>query len=217
MRIGVLGTGMVGQALATRLVETGHDVMMGSRTAGNEKAVSWAAQQPERAATGTFADAARHGEVVVNATGGGVSLEVLRSVDTSDLDGKVLVDVANPMVWAGGPLPTLSPDKGDSLAEQIQREFPGARVVKALNTVNAGVMVDPAARVPAPHDLFIAGDDADAKAVVRDLLAGFGWDPALVHDVGGIASAQGLEAYLLFWIVLRTHIGNHDFNIHVAR
>ena len=143
MRIGVLGTGMVGHALASRLVETGHDVVMGSRDAANDKAAAWVASQPERAAAGTFASAAAHGEVVLNATGGAVSLDVLRLAGAENLAGKVLIDVSNPMKPDVGFPPQLDPVGDDSLAERIQREFPAARVVKTLNTMNCNVMADP--------------------------------------------------------------------------
>jgi 8-hydroxy-5-deazaflavin:NADPH oxidoreductase len=130
MRIGVLGTGMVGQTLASRLVATGHDVRMGSRDATNEKAAAWLAAQSERASVGTFADAGAHGEVVLNATGGAVSLAALRLAGAQNLEGKVLIDVSNPMKPDSGFPPQLDPVGSDSLAEQIQREFPAARVVK---------------------------------------------------------------------------------------
>jgi predicted dinucleotide-binding enzyme len=215
MRIGVLGTGMVGHALASRLVETGHDVVMGSRDAANNKAAAWVASQPERAGAGTFAAAAAHGEVVLNATGGAVSLDVLRLAGAENLAGKVLIDVSNPMKPDGGFPPQLDPVGDDSLAERIQREFPAARVVKTLNTMNCNVMADPSL-VPGEHDVFMAGEDAAAKEVVRSLLGGFGWPDSSIRDVGGIAAARGLEMYLIFWIGLRVSLGDHNFNIRVV-
>jgi predicted dinucleotide-binding enzyme len=215
MRIGVLGTGPVGQTLASRLVGTGHDVVMGSRTATNEKAVGWAEGHPERAGAGTFADAAAHGEVVVNATGGDVSLDVLRMAGADNLAGKELVDVSNPMKPDSGFPPQLDPVGDDSLAERIQREFPAARVVKALNTMNADVMADPSL-LPGAHDVFMAGQDAAAKDVVRALLTGFGWPDGSIRDVGDITAARGLEMYLIFWIGLRITLGQNHFNIRVV-
>jgi 8-hydroxy-5-deazaflavin:NADPH oxidoreductase len=215
MRIGVLGTGMVGQALATRLVETGHDVVMGSREAANEKAAAWVVAQPARAAAGTFADAAAHGEVVLNATGGTVSIDALRLAGAENLAGKVLIDVANPMKPDSGFPPQLDPVGDDSLAERIQREFPAARVVKTLNTMNCDVMVDPSI-VPGEHDVFMAGEDASAKEVVRELLRAFGWPDSSIRDVGGIAAARGLEMYLIFWIGLRVSLGHNSFNVRVV-
>ena len=215
-RIGVLGTGMVGETLSTRLVEVGHDVVMGARSAGNEKAIAWSARLPERAGHGSFADAAAHGELVVNATGGVVSLEALRAAGAVNLAGKTLLDVANPLDFSGGFPPRLSVVNDDSLGEQIQREFPAAHVVKALNTMNCQVMVDPA-RVPGDHDVLMAGDDDSAKREVADLLESFGWPPAAIRDLGGIGAARGLEAYLPLWLSLMGSLGTGDFNIHVAR
>lgn len=188
MRVGVLGTGMVGVALATRLVEVGHGVVMGSRTPDNEKAMAWAASQPERAAAGTFADAASHGEVVVNATSG---------------------------IASYGPPISLEPVAGDSLAEQIQRAFPAARVVKTLNTMNCDVMVRPST-VPGEHDVFLAGNDVAAKGTVRALLEEFGRPPTSVRDVGDVTAARGLEMYLVLWIALRMTLGHNAFNIRVV-
>ena len=215
MRIGVLGTGMVGHALASRLVETGHDVVMGSRDAANDKAAAWVASQPERAAAGTFAAAAAHGEVVLNATGGAVSIDVLRLAGAENLAGKVLIDVSNPMKPDSGFPTQLDPVGDDSLAERIQREFPTARVVKTLNTMNCNVMADPSL-VPGDHDVFMAGEDAAAKDTVRGLLGGFGWPDSSIRDLGGIVAARGLEMYLIFWIGLRVSLGDHNFNIRVV-
>src|SRR3954447_25802622 len=159
MRIGVLGTGIVGQTIATKLVELGHEVTMGAREAGNEKAAEWASGAGESAHEGSFADAAAHGELLFNCTAGTASLDALRAAGEAELAGKVLVDVANPLDFSGGMPPRLSVVNDDSLAEQIQREFPDARVVKALNTVNASVMVTGIAG----SNLFVCGDDDAAK------------------------------------------------------
>lgn len=216
MRIGVLGTGTVGDAIATKLVEVGHDVVMGSRSAGNEKAVAWRDQFPERAGEGSFADAAAHGALVVNATTGVASLEALRAAGADHLAGKTLLDVANPLDFSAGFPPRLSVANDDSLGEQIQREFPDTRVVKALNTMNAQVMVDPG-QLPGQHDVLVAGDDAAAKAEVVGLLRSFGWREDAVLDLGGIAAARGMEAYLLLWLSLMGTFGSATFNIRVVR
>ena len=190
MKIGVLGTGTVGRTIATKLVALGHEVTMGSRTADNEQAAEWVAEAGDRAAQGTFADAAAFGEIVFNCTAGVASLEALGSIATDDLAGKILVDVANPLDFSQGMPPTLSVSNTDSLAEQIQRALPDARVVKALNTVNAMVMVDPG-RVPGEHDVFLCGNDADAKARVTQLLESFGWPSERVVDLGDISGREG--------------------------
>jgi predicted dinucleotide-binding enzyme len=216
MRIAVLGTGTVGEAIGSKLVEVGHDVVIGSRSGGNEKAAAWASRFDERANHATFAEAAAHGELVVNATAGVGSLEALRAAGADNLSAKVLMDVANPLDFSGGFPPRLSVANDDSLAEQIQREFPQARVVKALNTMTAAVMVDPGL-VPGEHEVFIAGDDAAAKQEVSALLESFGWPAAAIRDLGGISAARAQEAYVLLWVALMQANGTPVFNIHVAR
>jgi predicted dinucleotide-binding enzyme len=214
MRFGVLGTGTVGQTLATKLASLGHEVTMGSREAGNEKAVAWAKQAGDSAGEGSFADAAAVGEVVVNATAGTASVEALRQAGADNLSGKVLIDVANPLDFSQGMPPRLSVCNDDSLAEQIQREFPDARVVKTLNTVNAGVMVDPQS-VAASHTIFVAGNDSGAKDEVRELLGSFGWQADDVLDLGDISAARGMEMYLPLWLRLFGATGTANLNVKV--
>src|SRR6478672_4924785 len=182
MKIAVLGTGMVGQAVATRLAELGHDVTMGSRDAANPKATDWAAGPGQRTAA-TFADAAASAELVVNATSGVATLEALAQAGADNLDGKVLLDVANPLDFSNGFPPSLSVVNTDSLAEQLQRAFPDLRVVKSLNTMNAYVMVDPK-RLPEEHHVFVAGDDAAAKETVTAILQELGWTASSIVDLG---------------------------------
>jgi len=216
MRIGVLGTGMVGQAIAGKLVALGHQVMMGSRSAANEQAREWVAAAGSSASQGTFAETAAFGELLFNCTSGSGSLEALASAQPDDLNGKVLIDVANPLDFSQGMPPSLSVVNTDSLGEQIQRAFPGARVVKALNTVNCLLMVDPA-RVPDEHDLFIAGDDGAAKQAVRELLESFGWAADRIIDLGDITAARATEMYLPLWLRLMGTLQSADFNIKVVR
>lgn len=212
MRIGVLGTGMVGETIAGALARRGHHVHMGARERTNEKAAAWAAAHG--GSHGTFADAAAHGEVVFNCTAGKVSLSALGMAGAENLRGKVLVDVANPLDFSTGTA-RLWVCNDDSLAEQIQRAFPDARVVKALNTVNCSVMVD-AARIPGDHDTFVCGDDAEAKAVVSALLReDFGW--RVVLDLGPLSAARATEAYVLLWMRMFQALGTPDFNLHVVR
>src|SRR4029078_10086822 len=174
VRIGILGTVVVGQTIGGKIRDLGHDVKLGSRTATNEKAAKWVAQHGASASQGTFAAAASFGEMVFNCTSGTVSLDALRSAGSANLARKVLVDVANPLDFSHGMPPTLSVCNSDSLGEQIQREFPDAKVVKTLNTMNTGVMVSPSS-VPGDHDVFLCGNDADAKSRVSELLRAFGW------------------------------------------
>jgi predicted dinucleotide-binding enzyme len=216
MRIGVLGTGMVGGAIGGRLVALGHEVKMGSRGAGNEKATAWAQAAGSAASQGTFAEAAEFGELVFNCTSGAHSLAALEQAGTDNLAGKVLIDVANPLDFSAGTPPTLTVCNTDSLGEQIQRAFPGSKVVKALNTMNCEVMVDPA-KVPGEHDVFVCGDDADAKRQVAELLQSFGWPAGRIVDLGAIASARGTEMYLPLWLRLWGAVGTGYFNVGVVR
>ena len=215
-KFGVLGTGMVGQTLAGKLVALGHEVLMGSRQTGNEKATAWAAQAGPLAHEGSFADAAAFGEMIVNATAGIGSLDALAGAAPADLNGKILIDVANPLDSSGGMPPVLTVCNTDSLAEQIQRAHPTLRVVKTLNTVSADVMVDPAI-VPAPHTMFLAGEDAAAKAEVAGLLQSFGWPAESLMDLGDIRAARGTEMYLALWLRLWGATGTGHLNIHVAQ
>ena len=197
VRIGILGTGVVGQTIGGKLADLGHDVKLGSRTATNEKAAKWVAQHGSHASQGTFADAASFGEIVFNCTSGMVSLEALHSAGAANLAGKVLVDVSNPLDFSHGMPPTLSVCNSDSIAEQIQRAFPDAKVVKTLNTTNAAVMVNPSV-VPGDHDIFVSGNEAGAKSQVSELLRSFGWKTII--DLGDISSARGVEMLLPIWL-----------------
>lgn len=216
MRYGVLGTGVVGATLAGKLVELGNEVRMGARRAGGEKATAWVQAAGAGASEGTFADAAAFGEVVVNATSGMHSLDALRSAGADTLRGKVLVDVANPIAENSGFPPRLGICNDDSLAEQIQRAFPGARVVKTLNTVNCAVMVDPGL-VPGDHSVFVCGEDAAAKAQVVEMLGTFGWPAARVIDLGGVESARGTEMYLALWLRMMRACGTANINMELHR
>ncbi len=216
MRIAVLGTGMVGKAIAGKLVALGHEVMMGSRSAGNDQAREWVTAAGSSARHGTFAEAAAFGELLFNCTAGSGSLEALRSVEAADLKGKVLVDVSNPLDFSRGMPPSLSVVNTDSLGEQIQRAFPDTRVVKALNTINCQLMVDPG-RVPGEHDVFLAGDDAAAKEEVRQLLESFGWAADRIIDLGDITAARATEMYLPLWLRLMGTLQSADFNIKIVR
>ena len=187
MRVAVLGTGGVGQTLAGKLRELGHDVVIGSRTEGADR-------RP-------FGEAAAHGELVVNATGGMNSLAALEAAGGENLNGKVLLDVSNPLDFSKGMPPTLSVCNDDSIGEQIQRAYPDAKVVKALNTVTASVMIEPTL-IPGAHSLPIAGNDAGAKAQVVDLLESFGWPRDAIVDLGDITAARGIEMYVPLWLRL---------------
>ena len=214
MRIGVLGTGTVGRTLASALLRGGHEVRVGSRTAGNSAAVAWAANVGGPASEGTFADAAGFGELLINATAGAASLSALEMAGEEQLAGKVLIDVANPLDTSQGMPPTLTVCNDDSLGEQIQRALPDVRVVKALNTVTAAVMVEPSL-VSGAHTIFVAGDDAAAKQQASELLQEFGWPAASILDLGDITAARGMEMYLALWLRLWGTVGSPVLNVEV--
>jgi 8-hydroxy-5-deazaflavin:NADPH oxidoreductase len=216
MKLGVLGTGSVGQTIGSKLVALGHEVKMGARAAVNEKAATWAKGAGPHASHGTFADAAAAGEILFNCTSGAASLEALRAANEANLRGKILVDISNPLDFSKGMPPTLFTPSGDSLGEQIQRAFPELKVVKALNTVTAALMVDPGSVAGGEHDAFICGDAAGAKTQVTEILRGwFGWKH--VVDVGDLTAARGLEAWLLLWIRLYGALETPNFNVRLVR
>jgi predicted dinucleotide-binding enzyme len=218
---------MVGQALAGKLAGLGHEVVVGTRDPeatlarrepdplGNPPFGVWRAKHP-LVGLGTPAEAVTAAELILNATNGAGSVAMLESAGEEKLAGKVLVDVANPLDVSQGLPPSLFVCNTDSLGEQIQRRFPQARVVKALNTMNCEVMVDPA-KVPGEHDVFLCGDDVDAKRQVTALLESFGWPAARIRDLGGITSARGTEMYLALWIRLWGALGTGHFNIAVVQ
>ena len=225
MSIAVLGTGSVGRTLAARLHGLGHDVVVGTRdpaatlarsepdSLGNVPFAVWLAEH-DGVDVATFADAAAAADLVVNASSGAATLEVLALAGADHLAGKPLLDISNPLDFSAGFPPTLSVKDTDSLAEQVQRAFPEARVVKALNTMTAAVMVDPAA-LGQSSTVFVSGEDADAKAAVVALLASFGHDDVI--DLGGIDTARGVEMWLPLWLRLMGSLGTARFNLKIVR
>ncbi|MFJ9705792.1 NADPH-dependent F420 reductase [Streptomyces sp. NPDC101234] len=227
MKIAVLGTGMVGRALAGRLSALGHDVVIGTRDVeqtlartepdwlGNVPFAQW--QQDHQAVRlAAFADAGAHGEIIVNATQGALSLSALEATGAANLSGKVLWDIALPLDLSQGLPPSLTVANTDSLGEQIQRAYPEARVVKALTSVFAEVMVAPG-RIPGDHNIFVVGEDADAKATVAGLLSEIGWPEKSILDLGGIRAARGVEMYMPLYFAINAALGTFDFNIAVVR
>jgi predicted dinucleotide-binding enzyme len=212
MKIGILGTGMVGAAIGTKLASQGHQVKMGSRSPRNEKAVAWAQSAGANASFGTFAEAASFGEVLFNCTKGDVSIEVIRSAGAG-VEGKALIDVANPLDFSKGMPPSMTICNTDSLGEQIQRAFPKAKVVKTLNTLNCQLMVNPA-KLSEQTDVFVSGNDSAAKAQAVELLKGFGWNR--IHDLGDITTARGTEMWLPLWVRLMGTLKTADFNLRIV-
>lgn len=223
MRIGILGTGMVGRALAEGFVRTGHEVSMGTRNV-HETMVrpldgtpasfdEWLAANPS-VSLADFASVAGGADVVVNATNGSATLEALAEAGEASLAGKVVLDVSNPLDFSKGFPPTLTVKDTDSLGEQVQRAFPQARVVKSLNTMNATLMVDPG-MLPEPTTVFLSGDDLTAKATVARLLGEFGWTDIL--DLGDITTARGPEMWLPLWLRVMGAVGGARFNLRIVR
>jgi 8-hydroxy-5-deazaflavin:NADPH oxidoreductase len=207
MKIGILGSGDVGRALGSGFVGRGHDVKIGSRKPKSAELVAWREKAGAKASTGTFAEAAKHGEVVLLAVRGAGAEEAIRLAGTENFGTKVVIDVTNPLDASGGPGPGIFVGLTDSLGERIQRILPKAKVVKCFNTVSNTQMVDPkyAGGVP---EMLIAGNDPAAKKKVVGILKEFGWPGAL--DVGGIEGARWLEAIVPLWVLVGMQIGRWD-------
>ena len=228
MHIGIIGSGQVAQTLAGKLLDLGHSVTISSRDTGQAKdlgqrgvipsAEDWAAAQRAEgasAAAGSFAAAAVAGELIVNATAGAASLAALELAGAEHLAGKILIDLANPLDFSRGMPPSLTVCNTDSLGEQIQAAYPETRVVKALNTVSVNVMIDPV-QLGAETDIFVAGNDAEAKAWVTThvLKEWLGWPRVL--DLGDITAARATEMYLPLWLRLWGAAGTGALNIRVV-
>ena len=213
MRIAVIGTGHAGRTLAQGFQRVGHEVVVGTRDPDATRArEEWLGLDVPLAAFGVVAADA---DLVVNATNGLASLSALGEVGSDHLAGKVLIDVANPLDFSQGFPPTLSVKDTDSLAEQIQRAFPDARVVKSLNTVTASVMVDPSTVGDGDTTVFVAGDDAEAREQVSGLLRELGWRD--IVELDGLHNARGLEMWLPLWVRLMGALGTGEFNIKLVR
>ncbi|HSU16388.1 NADPH-dependent F420 reductase [Longimicrobium sp.] len=210
MKIGILGTGVVGQSLGLGFAGRGHEVMMGSRDPGSDKVREWAAKAGGRASAGTFAQAAAFGEIAVLATAWSGTESALQLAGAENLAGKVVIDVTNPLDFSTGA-PRLALGFGDSGGEQVQRWLPGAKVVKAFNIITAGEMVDP--DFPCgPPTMFICGNDDGAKHAVAGICTDFGWE---IVETGGIDGARLLEPLAMLWIVhgIRTGAWTHAFKL----
>lgn len=216
MKIAVLGTGSVGDTIGSKLISLGHEVKMGSRTRDNEKALAFVAKNGEKASQGTFEDAAAFGEIIFNCTQGMASLEVLKAAGEANLSGKILVDISNPLDFSQGMPPSLAYVNTTSLGEQIQAAFPTLKVVKALNTMWCGIMVNPGMVGGGDHHTFVSGNDAQAKETVGGILQSFGWAKNNILDLGDITTARGTEMYLPLWLRIYTATNNGAFNIKVV-
>ncbi|MBL8009492.1 MAG: NAD(P)-binding domain-containing protein [Flavobacteriales bacterium] len=226
MKIGVFGTGVVGQVLAGKLDSLGHQVVLGTRDVkqslsreghdgiGRPPLKDWLAAHP-KVKLATFAEAAAHGSLLVNATSGSGALHALKLAGEDHLNGKVMLDISNPLDFSQGFPPSLSVSNTDSLGEQIQRAFPQLKVVKGLNTLTCFLMVAPRT-LPDTHHIFLCGNDAGAKGEVRTLLSSFGWAKEEMIDLGDITNARGTEQLLPIWVRLYGAMQNPMFNFKVV-
>ncbi|MEL6562271.1 MAG: NAD(P)-binding domain-containing protein [Bacteroidota bacterium] len=227
MKIAILGTGIVGRTIAAKLMELGHELTIGTRSVettlanedvdgyGNAPFKDWY-EGREAIKLQPFKEAGEQAEVIFNCTGGQVSVQVLESVGETALNGKVLIDVANPLDFSNGMPPSLSPVNTDSLGEQIQRRFPGLKVVKSLNTMNTKVMVNPSV-VQGDHNVFVCGNDETAKATVKSILESMGWRENLIIDLGDITNSRGTEMMLPIWLRLWNTLGTSEFNFFIRK
>ena len=226
MKITVLGTGMVGKTIAQKLAELGHEIVIGTR----DVAKTMTNTEPDRAGlppvmdliegkkmtVRKFEEAALDSEAIFNCTGGLVSLEVLKAIGAENLDGKLLVDIANPLDFSQGMPPFLNPVNTTSLGEQIQSAYPKVRVVKTLNTMTASLMVNPR-KLNSSHNVFVCGNYKSAKEVVNQLLVSFGWQPSEIIDLGDITNARGTEMLLPIWLRIWGAIETAEFNFSIVR
>ena len=220
MNIGVLGTGVVGQTIATALTQKGHHVRMGSRSAHNEKATAWVKKSNEHASHGDFNDAATFGEIVFLCLNGEHALEAVKSIDADNMMHKIVVDLTNPLDFSKGMPPRMIDGLANStsLGEEIQKVLRGANVVKTLNTVNCNLMVNPKLVNGGDHNIFICGNHDDSKNKIKHFLVdNFGWKADHILDLGGIESARTSEAYVPFWVTMMQSLGTPMFNIKIVR
>ena len=215
-KISVFGTGMVGSTIAGKLIQLGYDVMMGSRTADNEKAKLWVSKNGNHASNGTYQDAAAFGEIIFNCTKGDVAVEVFKQAGINNLNDKTIIDLSNPLDFSKGMPPFLIPEltNTNSLGEEIQRLVPAANVVKTLNIVNCEVMVDPHKSGGDPT-MFLSGNNNDAKEEVKNILNQFGWTDII--DLGDITTARGTEMLLPIWLRTFMATGNGYFAFKILR
>jgi predicted dinucleotide-binding enzyme len=230
MKIAIIGTGTVGQTFASRLIELGHEVMIGTRNVqeklsspakdmyGNPPFGEWI-KLNTGVKLGTFEDAASFGEMILNATLGGSSIAALKLAGVKNLSGKVLIDVSNPLDYSKGMPPSLLPElqNTNSLGEEIQKTFPEAKVVKTMNTMWCGLMVRPSLISNGDHTNYISGNDPDAKAKVKKLLNQLGWKDENILDLGDISAARATESVMTIWIRVWGTVQTGAFNFRLVR
>lgn len=206
MKIGILGSGEVGKALARGFASRGNDVMIGSREPS--KLDDFVREANGSIRTGTFEQTAGFGELIVLATLFAGTKSAIELAGPANFAGKPVIDATNPLKFEEGKLPALSTPAGTSAGEEIQRWLPQAKVVKALNTIGNSQMVDPKFSDGKPV-MFIAGNDDGAKRIVAELISSLGWEGGVV-DIGGIEEARYLEALAMLWIHFGFKYGSWD-------
>ena len=218
MKIGILGTGEVGNLIGSRLIENGHQVMMGGRETNNQKGLDFANKHSSaNASYGTFAEASGFGEIIFNATNGWFVLEALKLANT-DFAGKIIIDVTNPLDFTTTP-PTLISEfaNTNSIGESIQNHYPKAKVVKTLNTFGMTLGVNPKQLNNGDHSIFISGNDQSAKTDTKTLLTEFGWEIDNIIDLGDITGSRAMELYLILGVRMKVLLGESIFNIKVIK
>jgi 8-hydroxy-5-deazaflavin:NADPH oxidoreductase len=215
--IGILGTGMVGDTIGTKLIELGYEVRMGSRTANNDKAMEWSSRNGAHASTGTFSDAALFAEMLFVCTKGDATTSVIRSLNPANVEGKIIVDVSNPLDFSKGMPPFLIPEVSNtnSLGEEIQKLLPRSKVVKTLNIINCQLMVEPGKLKTGELTMLLAGNDPDAKKEVRKILEQFGWKDVI--DLGDITASRGMEMMLPVWVRILSSIKSPHFGFKIVQ
>ena len=204
-KVGIIGSGDVGQALGRGFVSRGYDVKIGSRTPDSGKLKAWMEKCHGKVSTGTFSEAAAHGEILVLATLGTAVEEAVNLSGREKFAEKLVIDATNPLDFSKGMPPGLFVGTTDSLGERVQRTLPTAKVVKCFNTVNNQTMINPKMKEGLP-DMLICGNDEEAKRRVAVILKEFGWMEPI--DIGGIDGARWLEAYTALWVRLALKLGN---------
>lgn len=215
MRYGVLGTGDVAQTIADKLLELGHEVMMGARSATNEKAILWAKKHGEKASCGTFADAAQFGEQVWNCVQGIHSLEALSAAGIESLKDKILIDQTNPYFYVDGHISLAEKYMGKtSLGEEIQKFLPDTKVVKTLNYIGSVMMTKPEI-LSEPVTVFYCGNDAASKEIVKEILHDFGWTDTF--DLGDISMSRYTEMLGAFWVPVFRQLHTMEWGLRLVR
>ena len=230
MKIAIIGTGAVGKTIGSKLVELKHNVMIGTRNVsekrasteidiyGNPSFSEWLMSN-SKIRLGSFAEAAAFGELIVNATNGGNSVTALILAGAKNLSGKVLIDISNPLDFSNGMPPSLLPglNNTNSLGEEIQKTFPDTMVVKTLNTMWCGLMINPNLIGNGDHVNFISGNSEEAKSTVKRLLNEMGWPDKNILDLGDITGARGTESMLPVWLRMMGVLKTGAFNFRIVR